>query len=35
MREKKTPSRSEKKERERKDEACRRVFTAIAAVRNK
>ena len=35
MREKKTPSRSEKKERERKAEACRRVITAIAAVRNK
>ena len=35
MREKKTPSRSEKKERERKDEACRRILTVIAAVRNK
>jgi hypothetical protein len=35
MREKKTPSRSERKERERKNEACRRVLTAIAAVRNK
>lgn len=35
MREKKTPSRSERKERERKNEACRRVITTIAAVRNK
>ena len=35
MREKKTTSRSERKERERKDEACRRILTAIAAVRNK
>lgn len=35
MREKKTPSRSERKERERKNEACRRVLTAIAAVRKK
>ena len=35
MREKKTPSRRERKERERKNEACRRVLTAIAAVRNK
>ena len=34
MREKKTPSRSERKEREQKNEACRRVLTAIAAVRN-
>ena len=35
MREKKTPSRRERKERERKNEACRRGLTAIAAVRNK
>lgn len=35
MREKKTTSRSERKEREQKAEACRRVITAIAAVRNK
>ena len=35
MREKKTPSQSERKERERKNEACRRLITAIAAVRNK
>lgn len=35
MREKKTTSRSERKERERKNEVCRRVITAIAAVRNK
>ena len=35
MREKKTPSRSEKKERERKAEACRRVLAVLAAVRTK
>ena len=35
MTEKQAQKRREKKERERKDEACRRVLTAIAAVRNK
>lgn len=35
MREKRPQGRRERKERERKDEACRRVLTAIAAVRNK
>jgi len=35
MREKKAKRSSKKKERERKDEACRRILTAIAAVRNK
>ncbi len=35
MRETKAKRTREKKERERKDEACRRILTAIAAVRNK
>lgn len=35
MTEKQVQKRSEKKEREQKAEACRRVITAIAAVRNK
>lgn len=35
MTEKQVQKRREKKERERKDEACRRVITAIAAVRKK
>lgn len=35
MRETKAKRSREKKERERKDEACRRVITAIAAVRKK
>lgn len=35
MTEKQAQKRREKKERERKNEACRRILTAIAAVRNK
>lgn len=35
MTEKQAQKRRGKKERERKDEACRRILTAIAAVRNK
>ena len=35
MRETKAKSSREKKERERKNEACRRILTAIVTVRNK